>query len=68
MYTITFKGQGRNSTPGPGHVVTQIGQIAYDSMRLDERNMLRLFPLPYLFSICQLLAKKKLLVTSSDLR
>ena len=30
MYNMILKGQG--------HAVTQVGHIAYESMRLDERN------------------------------
>ena len=38
MHIITLKGQGQNLTSGQGHLVTQVGHIAYESMRLDERN------------------------------
>ena len=41
MYSMTLKGQGQNLTSGQGHVVTQVGHIAYVSMRLDERNTMR---------------------------
>ena len=49
MYSMTLKGQGQNLTSGQGHVATQIGHIAYVSMRLDERNTMR--PRLYLFWI-----------------
>ena len=35
MYSMTLQGQGQNLTSGQGHVVTQVGRIAYVSMRLD---------------------------------
>ena len=38
MYSITLKGQGQNLTSGQGHVVTQLGHIAYESKRLDEKH------------------------------
>ena len=40
-YMVTLKCQGQNLNSRQGHVVTQVGHIAYDSMRLDERNTLR---------------------------
>ena len=49
MYSMTLKGQGQNLTSGQGHVVTQVGHIAYVSMRLDERNTMR--PLSRLYLI-----------------
>ena len=51
MYSITLKEQGQNLTSGQGHVVTQVGHIAYVSMRLDERNTLRPLSRLYLFLI-----------------
>ena len=47
MYSVTLKDQGQNLASGQSHVVTQVGQFAYDSMRLDERNTIR--PLPRLY-------------------
>ena len=41
MYRMTLKGQGQNLTSGQGHVVTQVGHIAYVLMRLDESNIMR---------------------------
>ena len=37
---MTIKGQGQNLTLGQGHVLTQVGHIAYESMRIDEANTL----------------------------
>ena len=51
MYRMTLKGQGQNLTSGQGHVVTQVGHIAYVSMRIDERNTMRPFSRLYLFLI-----------------
>ena len=51
MYSMTLKGQGQNLTSGQGHVVTQIGHIAYVSMRRDERNTMRPLSRLYLFLI-----------------
>ena len=51
MYSMTLKGQGQNLTSGQGYVVTQVGDIAYVSMRLDERNTLRPLSRLYLFWI-----------------
>ena len=38
-------------TSGQGHVMTQVGHIAYDSMRHDEINAMRPLPRLYLFWI-----------------
>ena len=51
MYSMTLKGQGQNLTSGQVHVVTQVGHIAYVSMRLDERNTIRPLSRLYLFWI-----------------
>ena len=51
MYSMTLKGQGQNLTSGQGQVVTQVGHIAYVSMRFDERNTLRPLARLYLFWI-----------------
>ena len=51
MYSMTLKGQGQNLTSGQGHVVTQVGHIAYVSMRLNERNTIRPLSRLYLFWI-----------------
>ena len=49
MYSMTLKGQYQNLTSGQGHVVTQVGHIAYESKRLDERNTMRPLTRLYLF-------------------
>ena len=51
MYSMNLKGQGQNLNSGQGHVVTQVGNIAYVSMRLDERNTIRPLSRLYLFLI-----------------
>ena len=51
MYRMTLEGQGQNLTSGQGHVVTQVGHIAYVSMRLDVRNTMRPLSRLYLFWI-----------------
>ena len=51
MYSMTFKGLGQNLTSGQDHVATQVCHIAYDLMRLDERNTSRSLPRLYLFWI-----------------
>ena len=51
MYRMTLKDQGQNLTSGQGHVVTQVGHIAYVSMRLDDRNTMRPLSRLYLFWI-----------------
>ena len=66
MYNITLKGQGQNLISGQGHVVTQVGHIAYVSMRLDERNTMRRLSRLYLFWIKGY--SQKQLVTLGDLR
>ena len=63
---FTLKGQGQNLTSGQGHLVTQVGHIAYHSMRLAEPNAITPIPRVYLFCISSYW-QKKLLVTSSDL-
>ena len=50
-YNMTLKGQGQNLTSGQGHVVTQVGHIAFVSMRLDERNTMIPLSRLYLFWI-----------------
>ena len=40
---MTFEGQGQNLTSDQGHVVAQVGDVAYKSMPLDETNTLRPF-------------------------
>ena len=51
MYSMTLKCHGQNFTSGQGHMVTQVGHIAYDSMRLYERNTMRPLTRLYLFWI-----------------
>ena len=51
MYSMTLKGQGQDLTSGQGHVVTQVGHIAFVSMRLNERNTMRPLSRLYLFRI-----------------
>ena len=51
LYSMTLKGQGQNLTSGQGHVLTQVGHIAYESMRIDERNTMRPLLRLYLFWI-----------------
>ena len=63
MYRMTLKRQGQNLTLGQGHMVTQVGHIAYVSMRLDERNTMR--PLSRLYLIW---IKRYSLKTVGDLR
>ena len=66
MYSMTLKSQGQNLTSGQGHVVIQVGHIAYVSMRLDERNTMRHSHVSISFGskvIC-----KKRLVNLGDLR
>eukprot|EP00915_Cephaloidophora_sp_WS-2016_P011027 GHVH01016221.1.p1 GENE.GHVH01016221.1~~GHVH01016221.1.p1 ORF type:complete len:103 (+),score=2.35 GHVH01016221.1:53-361(+) len=50
-YIMTFKGQFQNLTSGQGHMVTQVGHIAYESMRIDETDTLVPFSRFYLVSI-----------------
>ena len=38
MYELTSKGQGQNLTSNQCHVMTKIGHVAYQPMRLDETN------------------------------
>ena len=59
MYTMTLKGQGQNLSSGQGHVVTQVGHIAYETMRLDERNIMRPLSCIYLLWIKRYSQKKK---------
>ena len=58
MYNMTLKDQGQNLTSGQGHVVTQVGHIAYLSMRLDERNTMRPLSGLYRFGIKSYSQKK----------
>ena len=63
---MTLKGQGQSSTQvksGQGHVMTDMGHIAYHSIRLAMTNVLTPIPRLYLFlikSYCQ--------ITVGDLR
>ena len=51
MYSMTLKSQGKNLTSGQGHVVTQVGHIAYVSMHFDDRNTMKPLSRLYLFWI-----------------
>ena len=42
IYKMTSKGQLENLTSGQGHDLTQIGHVAYQSIRLDETNTMNL--------------------------
>ena len=67
MYSMTLKGQGQNLTSGQGHVVTQVGHIAYESKRLDQRNTMG--PLTHVsISSESKVIRKKRLVNLGDLR
>ena len=62
---LILKGQGQNLTSGQGHVVTLIGHVAYQSMRLGEKKPLGPTSLIYLYSIkCY---RQKTHLTSYDL-
>ena len=50
-YDLTLKGQTQNLTSGQGHVMTDIGHVAYQSMRLDDANTMKPFLTFYLYSI-----------------
>ena len=67
IYMVTLKGR-QNFTSGQGHVVTQVDHIEHEPMRPDWRNAMGPFSCLYLFSITSYWQKKKLLVTSGDLR
>ena len=66
IYDLTSKGQGQNLTSGQGHVIIELGHVAYQSMRLDETNTRKPFPTFYLCSI-KSYWQKKLFVASNDL-
>ena len=51
IYDLTSKGQGQNLTSGRGHVMTKIGNVAYQSTRLDETNTMKPSPTLHLFPI-----------------
>ena len=50
IYDLTSKCQGQHLTSGQGHVIIEIGHVAYQSMRLDETNTMKPFPTFYLCS------------------
>ena len=62
---LILKGQGQNLISGQGHVVTLIGHVANQSMRLGEGNPLGPTPLLYLYSIKS--HRPKTHLTSCDL-
>ena len=62
---LTLKGQGQNLISGQGHVVTLTGHVAYQTMRIGERNTLKPLPLLYLNSIKSY--RQKTHLTSCDL-
>ena len=67
---MTLKGQGQiwpQFKVGQGHVVTQVGHIIYQSMRLYETNALESQSHVSISFWSQVIGKK-MLVTSSDLR
>ena len=47
---MNLKVQGQNLTSVQGHVMTEMGHAAYQSMQLDETITMKLFPTFYLFS------------------
>ena len=49
IYRMTLKDQGQNLTSGEGHVVTQVGHVAYQSIRLEETNTMTPIPRLHLF-------------------
>ena len=61
-----LKGQDQYLTSGQGHVLTQRGHVAYQSMRLDGTNTMTPFPPLYHFPN-ESYWQKKMLVTSDDL-
>ena len=63
IYNLTSKGQIWNLTSGQGHDLTQIGHIAYHSIRIDETNTMDFVRRLYLFSIKSYCSK-----TVGDLR
>ena len=48
---FTLKCQGQTLTSGQGHVVTKIGHVAYQSIRLNEPNTMKPSPAFYVFPI-----------------
>ena len=38
IYDLTLKGQGQNLTSGQGHVITETGHVANQSMCLDDKH------------------------------
>ena len=51
MYNMTSKGQVEHLTSGQGHDLTEIGHVAYHSIRIDETNTMNVTRRLYLFSI-----------------
>ena len=61
---VTLKSQVQNLTPGQGHLVTQVGHVAYQSMRQDKTDTLTHIPLSVLSKVTH---KKRIdLMKSSD--
>ena len=59
IYNMAQKTQKWNLTSGQGHDLTQIGHVAYHSIRIDERNAMVLFWSLYHASIKSFLAKNE---------
>ena len=51
VYYLILKGQGQNSTSSQGHVMTEIGHVAYHSTRFDRTNAKKPSTTFYLSSI-----------------
>ena len=51
IYNMTSKGQVENLTSGQGHDLTEIGHVAYHSIRIDEKNTINVERSLYLYSI-----------------
>ena len=51
IYNMTSKGQVENLTSGQGHDLTEIGHVAYHSIRIDETNTINVERSLYLYSI-----------------
>ena len=51
MYKMTSKGQVEHSASGQGHDLTEIGHVAYHSIRIDETNTINVERSLYLYSI-----------------
>ena len=65
IYVLTLKVQGQELTSGQGHVMAEMGHVAYQTMRIDDTNTMK--PSPNVLSPFNQVSDTKLFVASNNL-